>query len=466
MSKELKTDPYMKGFMNCLRSEKQGVFIRHLFVDLNDGNWSDAALFSQVCYIFAQLNDDGYRHYSIHERHKQSWISLSYAQWWHVCRLNRNTVRSVIGRVQSRGLIVTEKINTDGLNRLLIRIDYEQFSKNLQTIETVIPCDRIDHTTPIESVIPCDRIDHTTPIDSITPPDRIDHMTIYKDPEDPDQDPIRHLRNPERVCEEMEQSPEPERSVIVASEPESPPVFSGPIGGDTFPAAAPQKTSIEGFPIGPWGPSLFEIDAGFVGWMIAQWRKGDGRQSQAFGKMACEEVRACLQKYWKKDWSTLSIDWDAYSSNTQRLVEAVSDRMGRGIEISTQEQKLLNDRVKGPEHLRAQVPHSAPQQAPIDPVRVEIGLPSGAVPLIAASELSESQIEEIKRSSEAARSNLVAPDQGLFVGRLPIAAFMLWLEAEAQKHIIPGMSLRSIALGLGRRLEMQEAYLESVAQDF
>lgn len=272
--------------------------------------------------------------------------------------------------------------------------------------------------------------------------------------------------DPERVCEEKEKSPDPGRSVIVASEPESPPVFSGPIGGDTFAAAAPQKTSIEGFPIGPWGPSLFEIDAGFVGWMIAQWRKGDGRQSQTFGKMACEEVRACLQKYWKKDWSTLSIDWDAYSSNTQRLVEAVSDRMGRGIEISTQEQKLLNDRVKGPEHLRAQPLHSVPQQDPIDPVRVERGLPSGAVPLIAASELSESQIAEIKRSSEAARSNLVAPDQGLFVGRLPIAAFMLWLETEAQKHIIPGMSLRSIALGLGRRLEMQEAYLESVAQDF
>ena len=271
--------------------------------------------------------------------------------------------------------------------------------------------------------------------------------------------------DPERVCEEKKNDPET-GSVIVANEPESLPVFSSPIGGDNFSAAAPQKTSIEGFPIGPWGPSLFEIDAGFVGWMIAQWRKGDGRQSQVFGKMACEEVRACLQKYWKKDWSTLSIDWDAYSANTQRLVEAVSGRMRQGIEISTQEQKLLNDRVKGPEHLRPQPLHSVPQQAASNALQVQRDIPSGAVPLIAASELSALQIEEIKRSSEAARSNLVTQNQGLFSGRLPIDAFMLWLESEAKKHLVPGMSLRSIALTLGRRTEMQEAFLESLSQDF
>jgi hypothetical protein len=448
----MKIDPYMKGFMDCLKSEKKGVFIRHLFVDLNDGNWSDAALFSQICYIFSQLNEDGYKHYSIHEHDNQSWISLSYAQWWNVCRLNQSTVKAVIKRVQDRSLIVTKKIHLGASNRLLIRIDYEQFSKRIQSIDSISPSDRIDLMTPI---------------DSISPSDRIDLMTIYKDPEDPEGDPKEHsLRNPERVCEEMKNDTEPE-SLIVPDTPKTLPVFSSPIGDDNFSAAAPRNSSTEGFPIGPWGQDLFSIHAGFMAAVIGKWRKGDTQKAKTFGSMVDEEVRGCIQKYWKKDWTNLQLDWTEYEDSTKRLAQTVRDRMAQGVEISTQEQKILTDRVMGPEHLRHQASDSVPQQALLTPERVQrqASIPIGILP-VAITGISESDLEETKRAIEAARPKVVAMNQSLFQGREPIEAFRHWLEQEAEKHHVPGLSRRLIALSLGRRPEMQAAYLESLNHEF
>jgi hypothetical protein len=275
------------------------------------------------------------------------------------------------------------------------------------------------------------------------------------------------LSGPECVCEELKKDVEPSRSFALKIKSQSISVFSETIGGDNFSAAAPQKTSVEGFPVGPWGRSLFEIDGGFMGWMIALWKKGDGRQAQAFGKMADEEVRGCLQKYWKKDWDNLSIDWNAYSCNTQRLVETVSDRMDQGIEISPQEQKILTDRVMGPEHLRSQAPHSDPQQGALNPVRIERALPPGAVPLIAANELSAIQLEETRKAIEAARSSLKMPENNaLFRFGKPNPEFSDWLRNKAKNHRIEGMTIAATINVLCLRKEYQAEYLQSLEVEF
>lgn len=274
-------------------------------------------------------------------------------------------------------------------------------------------------------------------------------------------DPIPHTHSdPERVCVKNEKSPEPE-SIVSPEQPKSFPVFSKSIGVDNFSAAAPLNSSIEGFPIGPWGRDLFSIHPGFMAAVIAKWRKGNSQKAQAFGAMVDEEVRGCIQKYWRKDWTTLRLDWTEYEDSTKRLAQTVRDRMSQGVEITSQEQKILTDRVMGPEHLRPQALYSDLQQAVLNPARLQRELPSGAVPLIADNELTESQIEETRRAIEAARSNLMKSNQSLFEGRNPVPDFMAWLLEEAKKHPVPGMAVRAIAVILARRPEMQTAYLSS-----
>lgn len=280
-------------------------------------------------------------------------------------------------------------------------------------------------------------------------------------------DPIPHTHSdPERVCVKNKKSPEPE-SIVSPDESKSLPVFSKSIGGDNFSAAAPLNSSIEGFPIGPWGRDLFSIHPGFMAAVIAKWRKGNSQKAQAFGAMVDEEVRGCIQKYWRKDWTTLRLDWIEYEDSTKRLAQTVRDRMSQGVEITSQEQKILTDRVRGPEHLRPQAPHSVPEQAVLSPSQVQTQ-PSDSIKLlpVAVTGISESELEETRRAIEAARSRLPKSNQSLFEGRVPIAAFMTWLQDEAKKHPAPGIPQRVLVLNLAQRPEVQTKYLQSCEESF
>jgi hypothetical protein len=273
---------------------------------------------------------------------------------------------------------------------------------------------------------------------------------------------------PERVCvREKSTGSESEKSVIAPSESKILPVESSSIGEDNFSAAASLNSSVEGFPIGPWGRDLFSIHPGFMAAVIAKWRKGDTQKAKTFGSMVDEEVRGCIQKYWKKDWTNLQLDWTEYEDSTKRLAQTVRDRMTQGVEITSQEQKILTDRVMGPEHLRPQTPYSVPQQVLLNPERVSNHTsPSISVLPVAVTGISESELEETRRAIEAARPKLPPMTQKLFEGGKPVPDFMTWLMEETKNHAIPGMALRLIAVSLARRPEIQTAYLHSVSQDF
>jgi hypothetical protein len=277
--------------------------------------------------------------------------------------------------------------------------------------------------------------------------------------------------DPERVCKGKEKSPDPE-SFIIPDTPKTSPVFSSPIGDDNFSAAAPLNSSIEGFPIGPWGRDLFSIDAGFMAAVIAKWRKGDSQKAKTFGAMVDEEVRGCIQKYWRKDWLNLKVDWTEYEESTKRLAQTVRDRMAQGVEITSQEQKILTDRVRGPAHLqiRSTQPIAlspsdfAPQRtiAPFD----DSTYPSNGsrcLPVALTGEIDPEELERTKQAIAAARASVKAPDNPvLWTYGKPSEGFQSWLILQAQKNRIEGMTLRATTIGLSQRPEMQANYLKSL----
>lgn len=288
--------------------------------------------------------------------------------------------------------------------------------------------------------------------------------TEFRDLRDPNS--FTHS-DPERVYARKNSSePNPIESVTASSQSKILSVESISVGEDTFSAAAP-NSPIEGFPIGPWGRDLFSIHAGFMTVTIAKWRKGDSQKAKTFGSMTDEEVRGCIQKYWKKDWSNLRLDWIEYEESTKRLAQNVRGRIIQGVEITSQEQNILTDRVMGSEHLRSQTLGCTAQQGLLNPYQVQNHStnPIGILP-VAVTGLSESEMKETRCAIEAARSKLSNTSQILFEGRQPVPAFMDWLMEEAKKHIVPGMSLRFVAVSIARRHEIQEKYLASISEDF
>lgn len=285
--------------------------------------------------------------------------------------------------------------------------------------------------------------------------------TEFRDLRDPNS--FTHS-DPERVyARKISSEPNPIESVTASSQSKILSVESISVGEDTFSVAAP-NSPIEGFPIGPWGRDLFSIHPGFMAAVVAKWRKGDTQKAKTFGSMVDEEVRGCILKYWRKDWVNLQLDWTEYEDSTKRLAQTVRDRMAQGVEITPQEQKILTDRVMGPEHLRPAIAHSASRQSSSIPTQVQRqGTATiGALP-VALSEISESQLEETRRAIESARASIapIALSAQLFSGREPIPEFLAWLEPQIEANKIPGLSRRQTAIALARRPEMQKAFLES-----
>ena len=182
--------------------------------------------------------------------------------------------------------------------------------------------------------------------------------------------------------------------------------------------------------------------------------------------MADEDVRACLLKYWRKDWGTIAIDWQGYYDSTARLAGTVRDRLDSGVEITEQEQKLLVDRVVGPEHLQPRTLQNSPILEL--PTPLQGSLPSrasiGALP-VAITGISENDLEETRRAIEQARGKLSAAlpsaSPQAFSGRSPTPEFLVWLEPLIEKNRIPGMSRSQTALALARRPELQKEFIES-----
>jgi hypothetical protein len=168
-----------------------------------------------------------------------------------------------------------------------------------------------------------------------------------KDSSDLLSDPLLNDYSLEQQREERKRETKEPESLITRKKPES--LAVPKIAHDDKFSAAPRISSIKDFPIGPWGQNLFSIHPGFMAVMIAKWRKGNSARSQAFGYMVDEEVGGCIQKYWRKDWENLLIDWNEYEASTRRSIENIQFRQAQGIEIRPEEQKILSDRIMGPE---------------------------------------------------------------------------------------------------------------------
>jgi hypothetical protein len=286
---------------------------------------------------------------------------------------------------------------------------------------------------------------------------------------DLDLDPNSYKHSdPDRACKKEKRTRG--KSVSSRASTKILPVESSSICDDKF-SAAPPNSSIDGFPIGPWGTSLFAMDAGFIQWMISQWRKGNNARSQTFGTMADEEVRGCLLKYWRKDWQTLSIDWDGYRANTLRVASSVAERQAQGVENSVAEQRDLLIRIHGPAHLQPQ--HTlSPSRIGVEGSMMAVPMQSYAsaaltcLPVALAGDRPPEEIEETRRAIEAAKRHVRLPENSkLWSFGKPSEQFMEFLLDEARTNRLPAMSLRATALVLAKRPDAQAKFLARIAHE-
>ena len=270
------------------------------------------------------------------------------------------------------GRLMEQRINRDSIEFFLLG-DYDRtIAQNDRTIaqndRTIAQNDTPIVITPLKPT-PQARYENSSDLLS-------DH---YSDP--------FSLLEEQREALRKNETEEPESSIIPIRTESSP--VSKMARDDNF-SAAPRNSSIKEFPIGPWGQDLFSIHPGFMAMMIAKWRKGNSAKSQAFGSMVDEEVRGCIQKYWRRDWGTLLIDWNEYEASTRRAIQTVHDRMEQGIEITAQEQKILTDRVMGPHQ---------PMQTQLSPSTNYFIAPKPV-------EQTEEEKQRMKAAIEAARKSL------------------------------------------------------------
>jgi hypothetical protein len=117
---------FFDGWVASESQDHDAIKVKRLYVDINDGNWFDAAMFSQIMYWHGNNKETGKRRLQIF-RDGQYWLAKRYEDWWTECRVNDATARKSIDRMCKRGLLVKEVWLFDGKPTVHLRVNIEGF---------------------------------------------------------------------------------------------------------------------------------------------------------------------------------------------------------------------------------------------------------------------------------------------------------------------------------------------------
>lgn len=117
---------FYDGWVASESQDHDAIKVKRLYVDINDGNWYDAALFSQIMYWHGRNKETGKRRLQI-ERDGHFWLAKRYEDWWTECRITAETAKKAITRMVQRGLLVKNVWLFDGKPTVHIRVNIDGF---------------------------------------------------------------------------------------------------------------------------------------------------------------------------------------------------------------------------------------------------------------------------------------------------------------------------------------------------
>lgn len=117
---------FFDGWVASEAHDHDAIKVKRLYVDINEGNWYDAALFSQIMYWHGRNKETGERRMKV-LRNGEYWIAKRYEDWWDECRVNAETAKKAIVRMVKRGLLVKQVWLFSGKPTVHLRINVEGF---------------------------------------------------------------------------------------------------------------------------------------------------------------------------------------------------------------------------------------------------------------------------------------------------------------------------------------------------
>lgn len=117
---------FFDGWIASESQDHDAIKVKRLYVDINEGNWYDAALFSQIMYWHGNSRETGKRRLQI-ERDGFFWLAKRYDDWWRECRVTAETAKKAITRMVKRGLLIKKVWLFDGKPTVHIRVNIEGF---------------------------------------------------------------------------------------------------------------------------------------------------------------------------------------------------------------------------------------------------------------------------------------------------------------------------------------------------
>lgn len=117
---------FWDGWVASESQDHDAIKVKRLYVDINDGNWYDAALFAQIMYWHGRNKETGKRRLQI-ERDGHFWLAKRYEDWWQECRVSAETAKKSITRMVKRGLLVKNVWLFNGKPTIHVRVNVEGF---------------------------------------------------------------------------------------------------------------------------------------------------------------------------------------------------------------------------------------------------------------------------------------------------------------------------------------------------
>lgn len=117
---------FFDGWVASESQDHDAIKVKRLYVDINEGNWYDAAVFSQIMYWHGRNKETGERRMTIF-RDGEFWLAKRYEDWWVECRVNAETAKKAIARMVKRKLLIKKVWLFAGKPMVHLRIDIDAF---------------------------------------------------------------------------------------------------------------------------------------------------------------------------------------------------------------------------------------------------------------------------------------------------------------------------------------------------
>ena len=125
--------PFIEGWLASESADFDKISVKRSYIDINDGNFYDGLMFSQIMYWHGRNLETGKLRLSV-QKEGFYWLAKAYGDWWEECRICERTAKNCTPRLRSRGLIITKVFKFQGKRTLHIRIDWDAFEAAIRLL--------------------------------------------------------------------------------------------------------------------------------------------------------------------------------------------------------------------------------------------------------------------------------------------------------------------------------------------